>query len=267
MSDVKVPKSMPAEHVVWAFRYGVASALMTRKVYGPIRRISGSSIDDLIAYLSREQETELSPAGRVYTPREMVAVIRAALRDAAVSFESATAVPAVVDAVLSALPSPTLPTVEQIVEVVADRLGEHEAARNVFDITDEATTVINESVNEIAEWVAPSVRALLGSGVSLPLRPPTKNPEVPIMTEHRIRVTLDARDGLSAVPVCVGHDMEGCGVRDAFFWDWAASMEGYHGSPLVLADIPIHLIEISEDNGFLWEQALSESSDSQKQGL
>lgn len=44
MSDVKVPKSMPAEHVVWAFRYGVATALMSRNVYGPIRRMGGAYV-------------------------------------------------------------------------------------------------------------------------------------------------------------------------------------------------------------------------------
>ncbi len=42
MADLRVPKSMPAESVAWAFRYGVATALMGRKVYGPIRRMGGA---------------------------------------------------------------------------------------------------------------------------------------------------------------------------------------------------------------------------------
>lgn len=54
---------------------------------------------------------------------------------------------------------------EQIFEALANRLGEHPAAFNVFDITDEATTCIklNEPVEELAAWLAPSVAALVSS--------------------------------------------------------------------------------------------------------
>lgn len=54
-----------------------------------------------------------------------------------------------------------LPTQVADVEALADWLGEQDEARNVFDITDEATTVINIAVEELAQrlittgWTSP----------------------------------------------------------------------------------------------------------------
>lgn len=38
MADVRVPKSMPIDHVIWAFRHGVLIGMMHRGIYGPVRR-------------------------------------------------------------------------------------------------------------------------------------------------------------------------------------------------------------------------------------
>lgn len=54
----------------------------------------------------------------------------------------------------------------EVFELIADRLGEHKHAHNISDYTDERTTVItlrSEGVEELAEWIAPPIAALVES--------------------------------------------------------------------------------------------------------
>lgn len=68
---------------------------------------------------------------------------------------------------------------------------------------------------------------------------------------HRMRFTVDSYHGLVPTLVCLGHAAEDCGPRTVFDWDAVGAMENYRGDEVVLADMPIEVIESSED-GMYW---------------
>lgn len=71
--------------------------------------------------------------------------------------------------------------------------------------------------------------------------------------EHQIKVTIDGRDGLMAVLVCIDHEADECGPRMVYDWDWLGAMEGYFGPPLTLGVFDITVLTAHEDDGFEWQ--------------
>ena len=74
---------------------------------------------------------------------------------------------------------------------------------------------------------------------------------------HQMCVTLKSGDGLLSEIVCVDHELDECGVREAFFWDPVASLEGFEGEPIQLAQLEIGVLGTSEDKGFEWQVAVA----------
>mgnify|MGYP003676755271 FL=1 len=67
--------------------------------------------------------------------------------------------------------------------------------------------------------------------------------------KHRMKLTLEQRDGVLQKLVCVDHEPAGCGYVETFDWDQVAAMESYVGPVVELAEFDVDFTVIDSEIG------------------